>query len=444
MHCKGYYKRNSLSRHVKKCFANLTSATVSSRDRILSKSLVYSACQKKYGNILNKLMVKEKIFCRMKPDMITEAITEDLLLIMYGEDLLKRNNGKRSLYHISNKLRECGKFLLEMRQKGAFRDMFSTLKPDNFDVAIEAVKTISKYNTEHRSFGAPSLALHFGTTLKKISDFAATLVLRRKIPLLVHDIENQLTNLKRFREMVDTQYSTELGSLALKDLNQKSATRPKLLPVTQDIMKLKSFVENVAQKAYDILIVNSKNISEYRTLVESVLVSIILHNRKRVGDIQYFEVSSYRDQINDTEKCTVQTEMCTSLSENEKILTSNYKRIISIGKGSRSVTILIPKNLQKYFVLLQELRDNCIWFPPENLYLFTYPHSMKWIDGCSVLRKYAKLSGAKNPELLTSSRLRKHIATVTQVLSLRRNEIDQLAKFMGHTTKTHEQFYKYV
>lgn len=174
MHCKGYYKKNSLSRHVGKCFANSNSATVSSRDRILSKSLVYSACQKKYGDILNKLMVKEKIFSRMKPDVITEAVTEDLLLILYGEDLLKRNNGKRSLYHISNKLRECGKFLLEMRQRGTSRDMFSILKPENFDAAIEAVKTISKYNTENRSFGAPSLALHFGTNLKKISDFATT------------------------------------------------------------------------------------------------------------------------------------------------------------------------------------------------------------------------------------------------------------------------------
>ncbi|VEN48702.1 unnamed protein product, partial [Callosobruchus maculatus] len=45
-------------------------------------------------------------------------------------------------------------------------------------------------------------------------------------------------------------------------------------------------------------------------------------------------------------------------------------------------------------------------------------------------------------QLLTSCRLRKHIATVTQLLNLQTNEIDQLAKFMGHTSKTHESFYK--
>lgn len=86
-------------------------------------------------------------------------------------------------------------------------------------------------------------------------------------------------------------------------------------------MKLKSFVENSAQKAYDILLVNSNNFSEYRTLVENVLVSIILPNRKKVGEIQHLEVNSYKQQIHDTEKCTIQTEMYTS--ENEKILTNN-------------------------------------------------------------------------------------------------------------------------
>nr|CAI5829088.1 unnamed protein product [Callosobruchus analis] len=136
------------------------------------------------------------------------------------------------------------------------------------------------------------------------------------------------------------------------------------------------------------------------------------------------------------------TEFTESLSENEKLLTQNYRRLISVGKGSRPVTILIPKSLQKYFSLLYNLRQNTTWFSPNNVYFFTYPKSLKWIDGCSVIRKYAKMCDTKHPELLTSCRLRKHIATVSQLLSLKGNEIDQLAKFMGHTTKTHEQFYK--
>ncbi|CAH1114806.1 unnamed protein product [Psylliodes chrysocephalus] len=55
-----------------------------------------------------------------------------------------------------------------------------------------------------------------------------------------------------------------------------------------------------------------------------------------------------------------------------------------------------------------------------------------------------KLNGEKveNPESITSNKLRKQIATVTQILSLTKEETKQFSKFMGHTEKTHEEFYE--
>ncbi|KAI4463225.1 hypothetical protein MML48_4g00006583 [Holotrichia oblita] len=146
--------------------------------------------------------------------------------------------------------------------------------------------------------------------------------------------------------VVESQWTTELGSLALKDLNEKAAVKPKLLPVTEDIVKLKNFAEQSAEESYELL-KSTKSIPAYKTLAETTLVLTILHNRKRVGDIQYLELNCYSEQINNNTNGTVQTEMATSLTENEKILTQHYKRIVSIGKGSRAVTILIPKKMQK-------------------------------------------------------------------------------------------------
>ncbi|RZC38111.1 uncharacterized protein BDFB_012102, partial [Asbolus verrucosus] len=242
-------------------------------------------------------------------------------------------------------------------------------------------------------------------------------------------------------QVVESQWTTELGSLALKDLNEKASIKPKLLPVTEDIMKLKNYVEKMAADSFEKLQKN-KTKQEYRILVETTLVSTILHNRKRVGDVQYLDLNSYREQIHSDISSSITKEITSSLSEKEKILTQHYKKIVAIGKGSRPVTILIPKKLQNYFSMVNSIRSNFNWFSSKNCYFFTYPKSLKWIDGCSVIRKYAKICGAKNPELLTSCRFRKHIATVSQVLDLKGNEVDQLAKFMGHTTKTHENFYK--
>lgn len=315
--------------------------------------------------------------------------------------------------------------------------MLSVLKPESFDDIIEATKLMSNYDLINRNFGAPSLALHFGTNLKNIASLAIKLILRKKVPLGINDIEKTLIDIERFQKIVETQWSTELGSLALKDLNEKNAIKPKLLPVTEDIMKLKQYVENKAEESYRELKL-SKNLESYRILTETTLISTILHNRKRVGDIQYLELKAYSDQL----KNKITNEFTEALTEKEKILTQNYMRIVAIGKGSRSVVILIPKNFQKYFSMIYNIRQNSTWFPPENTYFFTYPKSLRWINGCNVIRKYSKKCNAKHPELLTSSRLRKHIATVTQVLSLKQNEMEQLAKFMGHTLKTHETFYK--
>lgn len=58
--------------------------------------------------------------------------------------------------------------------------------------------------------------------------------------------------------------------------------------------------------------------------------------------------------------------------------------------------------------------------------------SSKWIDGSSTLRKYAKYCGAQHPDRLTSTRLRKQIAIMLQILNLNDVEMEQVVAFMGH------------
>lgn len=159
--------------------------------------------------------------------------------------------------------------------------------------------------------------------------------------------------------------------MALKDLTEKSATKPKLLPVTEDIIKLKKFAEKAAEEAYAKLKL-SRAIDTYKTLAETTLVLTILHNRKRVGDIQYLDLKSYKEHNKAQEISHYhQTELISSLTANKKLLTKHYKKIVSIGKESRAVAILIPKILQKFFATILEIRLNAVWFPEENTFFFT-------------------------------------------------------------------------
>ena len=48
----------------------------------------------------------------------------------------------------------------------------------------------------------------------------------------------------------------------------------------------------------------------------------------------------------------------------------------------------------------------------------------------------------KRPELITSTRLRKYAATVSQILDLTKSELNWLAKHLGHDISVHREFYQ--
>lgn len=83
------------------------------------------------------------------------------------------------------------------------------------------------------------------------------------------------------------------------------------------------------------------------------------------------------------------------------------------------------------------------YVPHTNEYLFANPVTAnRWLSGYHVLRKLAIESGVENQELFTSTRLRKQIATVLQIMNISDAEMEQFAGFMGHTKKTHEEYYR--
>lgn len=62
--------------------------------------------------------------------------------------------------------------------------------------------------------------------------------------------------------------------------------------------------------------------------------------------------------------------------------------------------------------------------------------------GTDCLRKSADLCGASDPEKLRSTKLRKHIATMSQLLNLSNSDREQLANFMGHDLAIHNEYYR--
>lgn len=88
------------------------------------------------------------------------------------------------------------------------------------------------------------------------------------------------------------------------------------------------------------------------------------------------------------------------------------------------------------------LHFRSLWYPAENDFVFARQSSTGHIRCTDILRKFSTECGAKNPETLRSTKLRKHIATISQVANLKENELELLAQFMGHNIKVHRDFYR--
>lgn len=78
-----------------------------------------------------------------------------------------------------------------------------------------------------------------------------------------------------------------------------------------------------------------------------------------------------------------------------------------------------------------------------NPYIFAIPLTVEGAyRGTDCLRKAADNCGASSPELLRSTKLRKHIATMSQLLNLSTSDREQLANFMGHNLSIHNEYYR--
>ena len=78
----------------------------------------------------------------------------------------------------------------------------------------------------------------------------------------------------------------------------------------------------------------------------------------------------------------------------------------------------------------------------DNPYLFAIPLCDTAYRVSDALRMLARDSGIPDPEHITTTNLRKHVAVMSQVIALGDSELDILAQFMGHDIRVHRQYYR--
>ncbi|XP_016417564.1 uncharacterized protein LOC107747529, partial [Sinocyclocheilus rhinocerous] len=223
---------------------------------------------------------------------------------------------------------------------------------------------------------------------------------------------------------------------ARRTLEEAKWNSPLLLPFTEDVKRLHVYLDQ-QEKLYRKLLSSQPSSQHWAKLAKVTLTQIMLFNRRREGEVSQMPLSAYTS----SNQSDGHPDISMALSELENKLCQYFKRLEIRGKRGRKVPVLVTPSMQESIRLLIENRNGC-GVPNENSFLFARPFALTFYRGSDCIREFAVACNAKNPQTLTSTKLRKQIGTLSEILNLSNTELDQLADFLGHDIRVHRQFYR--
>ncbi|XP_029916232.1 uncharacterized protein LOC115370202 isoform X2 [Myripristis murdjan] len=369
---------------------------------------------------------------RMIIDDVSVQVKNDPLICEFGDRLLEKHGSDRSKdAYVSQKMRELGRFVQAAKSIDCKVKMLQdVLVPPKFSLAVQAAKKAAGFIKSNHRYDTPSLALKLGHSLKA----ACEIVIAQHVKA---EDESAAGRVRNFLGLVATEWDFYVSCRARTNLEEGKWNKKEMIPLTEDVMKLHKVLKSTEEKAKEQLL-EGPNPAAYKTLSECLLSQIILFNRRRQGEAAKILLQTYRNRSNEVPN----EDIMQCLSKLEQDLSHEFTRLVIRGKRGHKVPVLLTKEMTNSLDFLIDRRSEDNGILESNEYVFARQNSKSYLRGSDCLRKYAAASEAKRPETLRSTQLRKHVATLSQIMNLKDNELDQLAKFMGHDIRVHREYYR--
>lgn len=426
-YCFKFCKKKKLYRHTKICqFKNdKAESNVNKRNSLMQSAMLLE-------NENHHKQLQEEVFSKMKYDDVLLVAKNDDLICSFGTRLLQNHRDGHLKGYISQRLRQIAKFLIILRTLNLeINDLHDFLKPKFYKTVVEAAKQLSGYNEKENTFRHPSTALKIGHSINQCCDILETQYIINGKP------EADLQEIKNFSKVFQREWKFSISSNACQDIGKKKYNKKMVLPDAKDITSLHSYLNNQLESVVSKIEQGEIDENLYKILCENLLCQIILLNRRRSGEVERIKLEDY---LNRNQK--IQEEIQNSLTVVEAKLSKNLIRFEIRGKRGRNVPVLLTPKMRHALDLLINVRKSVNVFG-SNPFIFARPHNViSTYRGTDCLRQAASKCGAASPELLRSTKLRKHIATMSQLLSITINDREQLANFMGHDLDIHNQYYR--
>ncbi|XP_051980871.1 uncharacterized protein LOC127642308 [Xyrauchen texanus] len=424
VYCQGLYNKRSLWKHLKNC------PLKPKDDESKGRKRVRSLCALKTPVGLEVSKGLKNILSIMNYDEVSRVVHSDCCIMQLGEHMFNRMGSDVNKHdYIRQKMREVGRLLLEARKITRLRSMVDFIIPANFKQVISAVKVVSGYDEEKNCYRIPSLALKLGHSLNKICSIVES-------NAMMYGDHQRAECARDFRKIHQARWNEYISAGALTTLKEAKWNTPQIIPFTQDVKVLHAHLEK-KHKQFLSKLRNCPSAKSYSALAKVTLTQVILFNRRREGEVSRMLLAAFKSR----DSSELHEDLAICLSEFERKLCLHFTRVEIRGKRGRKVPVLLKPSMVSAMELLVETREVCE-VPAENPFLFARSGAMPAYRGGECIYRAAQECGIKNPEALSSTKLRKHIATMSKILNLDENEADQLADFLGHDIRIHRQYYR--
>lgn len=437
--CGGYYAKTSLRHHYSKCLHKKDKNSVGqgsnsseSGDKSTRSLMARArAAEGRIHHIANEKL-RKFIFPVLRDDTITRGIRFDWLLIIYGNKLSIKYP---AFYHesmIRSKLRLAGRLLTELKANFPhIHDYSSIFQPKLYDSVIQAIRFIGEYNELTNSFNKPSTAGALVTQVKQIGAMLVSEFIKQENP------EKQLRT-ENFLKLINEDASATILRAVMDAIAKMRRERIERLPTTEDVKLLSDYLDRERKTCFARL-QKGYTYKEFCRLCELTLVSILVFNRRRTGESQNILVTDFQS------RAALDEQMMSTLSDEDKKIALKYLRMKIRGKKGRTVPVLLDPHVDRCLTLIIHHRKDAK-ISDENGYLFGLPTNslkrVRRVEACKVLKKFASECGAKHPETLRATLLRKHIASAAVGMDLNNDDVSGLADHMGHHEQVHRDHYR--
>ncbi|KAF5278522.1 hypothetical protein FQR65_LT15671 [Abscondita terminalis] len=314
------------------------------------------------------------------------TIKNDYALRLFAKKLAVAH--KTSKHHSANNrqvLRRCARLLMEIRQiDSTIKHFEDVLQPDKYEIVIQSIYNMCILKGANFEFGLPTIASQLNHYLKELPQLLRTEYLKQGYA----DDSLQIQRLKNFLVVHDREFNVYISKSANTTAIKNRFKKKTILPSTEDIVLFNTYIKTMAMNSYD--------------------------------DLLKHGFDNYKLEI---------------------MLAKHYQKMEVLGKRERRLPVLLNLTQITYLNLLLKYRV-AFGVSEDNEFLFGTSFKLGHLDASVVIRQFSEQCGATNPTSLRGTLLRKQVATLSQMLHLNENEMQQLADYMGHDFEVHKSYYR--